>query len=118
MAGTTTSGSLDMSDLGAHAIRMVIPLRREFGCSLDVQHFLHDFAYAHEILEKAKASRDERLRDCAAYLESKMLGPRNAHPHPPLARPATGDAASHPEHAETEEELRAKMMSKYRNGLR
>lgn len=113
------------SDLMNYAVRMVTPLRREFGTMLDVPHFLHDFTYAREILEQAKTSSDVRLREYADYLETKLFGPRNSLERPvrastapippPVAPTATATAAP----AEpTEAELRARMMSKYKSGLR
>lgn len=54
------------------AVRMVIPLRREFGRMLDVSHFLHDLRYAREIIDLARSSRDARLRGYAAFLELAM----------------------------------------------
>ncbi len=54
------------------AVRMVIPLRREFGRMLDVSHFLHDAHYARGIIDLARSSRDARLRGYAAFLEVQM----------------------------------------------
>ena len=45
------------SNLMNYVVRMVIPMRREFSRALDVAHFMHDFAYAREILEQAKANK-------------------------------------------------------------
>lgn len=109
------------SDLMNYAVRMVIPLRREFGTSLDVPHFLHDFTYARGILDQAKASRDPRLREYAGYLENKLLGPRNGPPPAaPRAAPAQSPAVVHTraEVQAGEDELRRKMMAKYKGGLR
>lgn len=115
------------SDLMNYAVRMVIPLRREFGTTLDVPHFLHDFTYAREIIEQAKSSQDPRLREYAGVLDAKLFGPRNglerrvAAPQaaapagaPPTA-PAAGPAA---EPAVSESELLLRRMNKYRSGLR
>ena len=58
------------------AVRMVTPLRREFGRMLDVSHFIHDDAYARGIIDLAKSSCDARLRGYAAFLElHRGLGP-------------------------------------------
>lgn len=51
------------------AVRMVVPLRREFGRVLDVSHFLHDAACAWGIIDLAKSSRDARPRGHAAFLD-------------------------------------------------
>lgn len=74
---TTVTGESD-SDFLNYAIRMVVPMRREFGRSLDVPKLMHDDVYATEVIEQAKQSQDARLRDYAHYLDSKMLGPRSA----------------------------------------
>lgn len=37
---------------------MVVPLRREFGQTLDVQQLLHAFPYAHDVIEKSLRSKD------------------------------------------------------------
>ena len=106
------------SDMMNYAVRMVVPMRREFGRTLDVPHFLHDFAYAKEVLDQAKTSRDPRLREYAGYLETKMFGPRNGPaPAAPRASPLAV-AVPREEREETEEELRRKMMAKYKGSLR
>lgn len=107
-----------------YLVRMVVPMRREFGRNLDVEHFLHDGAYAREVLQHARSSRDQRLRDYAAHLE-KALGhegdamtaddatvPADLHTH--AATPPAGAVE-----ADTQEEaLRASMLKKYVSGLR
>jgi hypothetical protein len=74
---STVTGESD-SDFLNYAIRMVVPMRREFGRSLDVPKLMHDDVYATEVIEQAKQSQDARLRDYAHYLDTKMLGPRSA----------------------------------------
>jgi hypothetical protein len=101
-----------------YLVRMVVPMRREFGRNLDVEHFLHDGAYAREVLQHARSSRDQRLRDYAAHVE-KALGhegdatvPADLHTH--AAAPPAGAAE-----ADTQDEaLRASMLKKYVSGLR
>jgi hypothetical protein len=121
------STSFGDSDMLNYAVRMVVPFRREFGRSLDVAHFLHDFAYAREIIDQAKSSQDARLREYAGYFETKLLGPRDvsraAKPTTSvISKPSVNPAITHaaqPEVAElSEAELRARMMNKYRSGLR
>lgn len=125
------------SDLINYVVRMVIPMRREFSQSLNVSHFLHDFAYARQILDQARESQDARLRENARYVEGKLFGPRNAGQAPsassesayvttaasplePEGPPAPAGPA--PEQAPavemSEAEMRARMMAKYRSGLR
>jgi len=114
----------DHGDLMSYAIRMIIPMKREFGVVLDVPHFLHDFAYAKEVLDVALSSQDTRLRDNAAYLETKIFGPRTSGGEaitktPPGA--VTPTAAKPTEDASvelTEDQMRARMISKYKTGLR
>jgi hypothetical protein len=97
-------------------IRMVVPMRREFGQSLDVQQFLRDDGYARQMLERALAAQDPRLRDYAQQVNQHLGGPRAA--DPPLAAQAPaepppadgGDAAS--------ADMRARMLRKYTSGLR
>lgn len=118
MASPSLGADAGDSDLMNYAVRMVIPMRREFGHALDVPHFLHDFTYAREVLEQAKGSQDSRLREYAAYLESKMFGPRNG-PAPAPAAAAPAVTAPVAEKAEpSEEELRQRMLQKYKGSLR
>lgn len=114
------------SDLMNYAVRMVIPLRREFGTTLDVPHFLHDFTYAREIIEQAKSSQDPRLREYAGVLDAKLFGPRNGLERR-AAAPGAGAASAPPaapapepaaEPAVSESELLLRRMNKYRSGLR
>ena len=94
-------------------VRMVTPMRREFGRSLNVQQFLRDRAYAEEVLATALTSQDPRLLEYARYAQSRLLGARAAAPtsHPGVA-PAPAPSPG------TEEELRAKVLKKYTGGLR
>lgn len=117
-------------------IRMIVPMRREFGRSLDVQQFMHDQGYAQTVLEQALASRDERLRDYAQQVQQHLFGPRAATspaaadtvpgplanlPHAPIVTPAVASTpapAPAPAVDATEAELRAKMLRRYTSGLR
>jgi hypothetical protein len=72
----STAMSSDDSKIVNYLVRMVVPLRREFGQNLDVQHFLHDLDYAQEVLKKALSSRDPRLREQAEYVSKLKFGPR------------------------------------------
>jgi hypothetical protein len=75
---TTVSGGSNDSQIMNYLLRMVVPMRREFGRALDVGHFMHDFAYAQEVLDQASTSQDERLRQYANYVRYKMFGPRES----------------------------------------
>ena len=102
-------------------VRMVVPMRREFGFSLDVHQFVHDQKYASAVLDKARASTDPKLREYAAHVEVQLLGPRAAALQPqraPAATPGPAPAPAPKAQAPTEEELRARMMKKYTTGLR
>ena len=108
------------SDLMTYAVRMVIPMKREFGRSLNVHQFLHDLPYATEVIQEALKSKDERLRGYAAYAQTKIFGPRGSEPLPPNASGAaealpTASAASE---TEISEDLRAKAIARYKSGLR
>lgn len=113
-------------------IRMVVPMRREFGRSLDVQQFMHDPGYAQTVLEQALASRDERLRQYAQQVQQHLFGPRVASSPAPavpaaalpptaaasVAEAAPAAAAPAPVADPTEAELRARMLRRYTTGLR
>lgn len=115
------------SDIMNYVVRMVIPLKREFGRVLDVNAFLASRPYAIEVIQQALLSKDERLREYAVYVQSKLFGPR-ASSHTEVQAAATGAKAGAPAPARTadpapappptDEELRAKMLDKYRSGLR
>jgi hypothetical protein len=134
-----------MSDAHSKAmntlLRMVVPIRREFGRSLDVQTFLHDLEYRKEIIEQALQSQDTRLRDYAKYVQQLLGSPRTAaEPPAPPATAKTAPAASAPSVIESafasteapstiidpraadtksrEDELRDQILRKYTTGLR
>lgn len=68
-----TASDFARGDLMAYAIRMVTPLRREFGRALDVTHFLYKAEYAKEIIALALTSKDARLRAYATFLQLEMF---------------------------------------------
>lgn len=115
-------GPSDDSQLMNYLVRMVVPMRREFGRSLDVAQFLHDFAYAREVIDQALGSQDARLREYAAYVQQRYHGPRVADSPSPAAAARSAAAAPEPAPAADtsaeEAELRAKMLKKYTSGLR
>ena len=121
------SASDDNSHLMNYLVRMITPLRRKFGRSLDVTQFLHDFAYAREVIEQALSSQDPRLREYAGYVQQRYHGPRVAEstaappPSPAAAvpaKPASASNAAASNAAAEEAELRARMLKKYTDGLR
>jgi hypothetical protein len=110
----------DDSDLMAYAVRMVIPMKREFGRSLNVHQFLHDLPYANEVIQEALNSKDERLRSYAAYAQTKIFGPRSSEPFAPAGSASAPAVAAVPAASETEisDDLRAKAIARYKSGLR
>jgi hypothetical protein len=120
MSTTTMSSGGDDSQLMNYVVRMIVPMRREFGRSVDVQQFLHDFAYAKEVIDEALTSQDARLREYANYVQQRYHGARVAD-SPPQPTPAAAPKAkaADAEGTGTEEaELRARMLKKYTSGLR
>lgn len=116
----------DHSQIMNYLVRMIVPLRREFGRSLDVRQFLHDVSYAREVMEEALSSQDPRLREYANYVQQRFHGPRvadspavSAAPVAPPAKAApTASSASADSTAADEAALRARMLKKYTDGLR
>jgi hypothetical protein len=53
-------------------VRMVVPMRREFGCALDVHQMRHDRAYAKSIIAQALTSRVQSLRDHARLVGAHL----------------------------------------------
>ncbi len=111
------------SQIMNYVVRMVVPMRREFGRHLDVGHFLHDGAYAREVLNEALRSKDTRLQEYARVVETRLLGPRaaNAMGSPPKASPepvTESPRSSSSSGGPTADELRARIMKKYTDGLR
>jgi hypothetical protein len=124
-----------MSDVDSqimnYAVRMVVPMRREFGCQLDVRLFLGDAGYRRTMLDQAGQSQDPRLRDYASYVESRLQGARDSAPlsRPPAAAAAApARAAAAPAAPATpapsadatlnEAQLRERWREKYTRGLR
>lgn len=100
-------------------VRMVVPMRREFGRALDVQQFMKDRSYARAVLDEALGSHDSRLREHAQYVERHMLGVRQGGSDAAVAPKREAPSPEIPTSGEpTEAELRARMMRKYTGGLR
>lgn len=53
------------ADMQDALVRMVVPMRREFGCVLDVPLMRRDRGYAESIVAQALTSQVQSLRDCA-----------------------------------------------------
>ena len=111
------------SQIMNYVVRMVIPMKREFARTLHVSKFLHDRPYAIEVIEQAMQSKDARLRDYAVYLEGKMYGPRNTSrparaPGAPFKAEPQPAQASADASAPSDAQLRARLLTKYKSGLR
>ena len=65
------------SELMGYVVRMVIPLRREFGRVLNVSDFFENQTYAVEVIDEALTSQNERLQNYANYVQGRLFGPRN-----------------------------------------
>jgi hypothetical protein len=59
------------SEMALHStvVRMVVPMRREFGHDIDVREMLRDRAYARAVIAEALTSDVERLRGYARLAE-------------------------------------------------
>lgn len=105
-----------------YLVRMVVPMRREFGYALDVSHFLRDTVYAREMLDHARHSRDQRLRDYAATVEKCMRGvrgePAAEAPDQPAPPAVAEPAPALPDLAAEALALKAGIARKYIAGLR
>lgn len=116
------AATISNSDVISLGMRMVVRVRHEFGCSIDVMNLLHDQSYARSVVDMARRSTSEQLREQGAYLERMILGPRENAGPAPAAAPAQGQAqppALAP--AETRDDVeraRAAVMRKYQAGLR
>lgn len=114
------------SQLMNYLVRMVVPMRREFGRSLDVGQFLHDRHYAREVIGEALQSQDARLVEYASYVEKRMHGARIADSKGPStaaeqAAPASdtnAPAVDAPLEGDSADDPRARIMKKYTVGLR
>jgi hypothetical protein len=53
-------------------VRMVVPMRREFGVSLDAMAFMRDAVYAQQVLAQALTSQAQRLRQYAEIAQRHL----------------------------------------------
>ena len=72
------------ADMQNTLVRMVVPMRREFGFALDVQQMRRDRVYAESIVAQALTSQVQSLRDHArivgAHLSAAQLSPQAQRP--------------------------------------
>lgn len=113
------------SQIMNYVVRMVVPMRREFGRNVDVRQFLHDVVYAKDVVDQALQSSDERLVEYARYVQEHLLGPRTASPRggtkpvvPAAAAAAPAVQPTSPVAPADAAQLRAQVMKKYTGGLR
>jgi len=111
------------SQIMNYVVRMVVPMRREFGRSLDVQHFLHDLVYADQVLEEALRSQDPRLREYASYVQKTLHGPRTSAGSIPAGAKAhdaqeTEKIARSTPPSENDDEAKTRILKRYTHGLR
>jgi len=112
------------ADLMNYLVRMVVPMRREFGRQLDVGRFFHDLPYAREVIDQALTSRDARLLQYATHVQEHHLWPSDAEPAPssppePAALLHSGEAVEVSLGATpTAAELREQVLRKYTSGSR
>ena len=72
------------SDFITHALRIVVPMRREFGRSVNVQAMLDEPGYARDVITLAMSSTNPQVRTEAEHLQALLAAPR-----PAAAQPAT-----------------------------
>src|SRR5262245_5204574 len=114
LADARSPGAPDRSEIIDHIVRMVVPVRREFGKSINVTRMLDDTVYAQSAFDLVLASQNEQLRKQASYLQTAILGPRNA----TAAQVAHARTAPPTTESEDARRARAETMGKYRSGLR
>jgi hypothetical protein len=84
------------SDVFARAMRLVVPMRREFGKNIDVQNFLYNPTYAKEVLDMAGSSQNEKVKENVEYLGRMILGPHPSELPLPEYRSTVGDLSKKP----------------------
>ncbi len=80
------------ADMQNALVRMIVPMRREFGCALDVQQMRRDPTYAESIVAQALTSHTQNLRDCARLVGYHLSAAKAA--QAPAASPTGHDPAS------------------------
>ena len=112
-----------------YVLRLVIPVKREFGISLDVPQFMADRRYATEILNQVKGSTNPELLKNVAIITELIGISSPSNPILPNAQvevtppAAVANEAAPPQKIDSslltpEEEARQIMMAKYKSGLR
>jgi hypothetical protein len=66
-------------------VRMVVPMRREFGVSLDVTRMRHDIDYAQSAVSLALHSGSPALHHCAELVDGYIRAARARHDAPQLS---------------------------------
>ena len=114
--------TVDPSTFIHQAIKLVVPMRREFGRSVRVENMLSDPAYAQAVLDLALTSDNERLREQALYVQRMLPGPRGGTSVSESAgssgSPAAQATGAEPSVDTDRAALEALKAEKYRRGLR
>ncbi len=63
-------------------VRMIVPMRREFGRAIEISQMLREPRYARAVIAEAMTSREERLRNYAALAERHLRAAEKAPPSP------------------------------------
>ncbi len=80
-----------------------------------MHQFLHDLPYATEVIEEALRSKDDRLHGYAAYVQTKLFGPRGTTVPKPGAAAVADTPAPSPE---VDDNAKAAALEKYKSRLR
>jgi hypothetical protein len=105
------------SEIIEHIMRMVVPVRHEFGQSINVARMLDDSGYAQSVFELVGASRNEQLRKEASFVHGAIFGPRASMAAVTAQAKDQGQVPAAVDSEDTRR-ARAEVMGKYRTGLR
>jgi hypothetical protein len=72
-------------------VRMIVPMRREFGRAIEISQMVREPRYARAVIAEALTSREERLRNYAALAERLL---RTAEKAPTSTAPGTAAPSS------------------------
>lgn len=109
--------TVSQSEIISLAMKLVVPMRREFGLRVNVTNLLSDGTYAESIFQVASGSGNERLREEASYLQRMIFGPREGSAAPAAAQARPAPAATPLEQSAIDAAL-LERNAKYTRGLR
>ncbi len=107
----------NQSEIISRAMKLVVPMRHEFGLRVNVMNLINDSTYAESVFQMASGSGNERLREEARYLQRMIFGPREG-PGVPGATGARPPAAPSPLDQSARDQALADRAAKYTRGLR